>query len=572
MTQLLAASEPALQPAPQKGTVRRPSATGALFLLTVLVVANLPLFLCMPLATDVVYYDMQAENILHGGVHYRDLFEPNLPGIVWLHAAIRSVLGLSSEAMRLAGFGSLVAIAWLLARWLKLAGHAPRTQAWTALCVFWFVFSISEWSHCQRDTWMLVPALIGLHLRSRQIERLKSENASGSVAFQWAFLEGLCWASGFWIKPFIAVPALACCVVSAMSVRRAKLISLDIAGLLCGGLLIGSAGIAWMWQTNAWPYFIDTFLHWNPDYVQARKEGWTGIRVLATAYRFFPWSLLHLAAVPVALATLIRWMRAGSCESSESSGGKHQTLLAAFYLGWLAQSVSFQHLFDYVHAPGMILAIAVLANRPRAASWKWKLATVAFLFVAAATSPALRPARLSDWWNCVTQGSTPELRDRLSLFDQVEWQNLEKVATFLRSQNLREGELTCYNSTLVYLYPQLGLKPSTRYALLDMVFYCSPSHRRVIYEDVVKSPQRFVVTDIVDSGLSIEQGAEPGREGPLSPPPAYPKFKKSAYPWSLPIVFRAGRYLVHRVEQPVGPLLFNLPVRMQSAKSPSDNT
>lgn len=38
-------------------------------------------------------YDVAARNILRGGVHYRDVFDTNLPGIVWLMAAIRSAKG-----------------------------------------------------------------------------------------------------------------------------------------------------------------------------------------------------------------------------------------------------------------------------------------------------------------------------------------------------------------------------------------------------------------------------------------------------------------------------------------------
>ncbi len=38
-----------------------------------------PLFIRMPLATDVVLYDLQAQTALSGGTLYQDVFETNLP-------------------------------------------------------------------------------------------------------------------------------------------------------------------------------------------------------------------------------------------------------------------------------------------------------------------------------------------------------------------------------------------------------------------------------------------------------------------------------------------------------------
>ncbi|HEY1190874.1 MAG TPA: hypothetical protein VGE74_24800, partial [Gemmata sp.] len=47
-------------------------------------VAAVPLFLAMPPWCDVTLYQMAARNVLQGGVHYRDIFDTNLPGFVWL--------------------------------------------------------------------------------------------------------------------------------------------------------------------------------------------------------------------------------------------------------------------------------------------------------------------------------------------------------------------------------------------------------------------------------------------------------------------------------------------------------
>ena len=71
----------------------------ALLLLSLI---SLPIVVCMPLTSDTVLYDLQARNILDGGVMYRDILEPNLPGAVWIHLLVRSIAGWSLEVMRCA--------------------------------------------------------------------------------------------------------------------------------------------------------------------------------------------------------------------------------------------------------------------------------------------------------------------------------------------------------------------------------------------------------------------------------------------------------------------------------------
>src|SRR5262249_28049257 len=140
---------------------------------------NLPLFLCLPLYNDASHHDLCARNVLEGGVHYRDLFDTNLPGIIWIHMAIRALLGWRSEVLRLADFVIVTASVWLLVRWLGTRGLSRTAQVWTALALFLFYFSTEEVSHCQRDVWMLLPALLALGLRRQQVEALLAEAVSG---------------------------------------------------------------------------------------------------------------------------------------------------------------------------------------------------------------------------------------------------------------------------------------------------------------------------------------------------------------------------------------------------------
>src|SRR5687768_14319118 len=64
--------------------------------------AGVPLFLCMPPWNDVTLHDMAVRSMLRGGVHYRDVFDTNLPGIDWLMAGVRFAFGWSYEVLRAA--------------------------------------------------------------------------------------------------------------------------------------------------------------------------------------------------------------------------------------------------------------------------------------------------------------------------------------------------------------------------------------------------------------------------------------------------------------------------------------
>src|SRR5712692_3797241 len=99
----------------------------------VLLIVGLPLFVRMPPWLDITLYDISARNVLHGGVHYRDIYDNNLPGIVWLHMLIRSTLGYSSEAIRLVDEAIVGVVITLLTHWLALLGLSRAARTWTAL-------------------------------------------------------------------------------------------------------------------------------------------------------------------------------------------------------------------------------------------------------------------------------------------------------------------------------------------------------------------------------------------------------------------------------------------------------
>lgn len=62
-------------------------------LLAVLCLVGVPLFLAMAPSWDSTHYDLVARRVLRGGTMYRDTFDTNPPGIVWVHMAVRASLG-----------------------------------------------------------------------------------------------------------------------------------------------------------------------------------------------------------------------------------------------------------------------------------------------------------------------------------------------------------------------------------------------------------------------------------------------------------------------------------------------
>src|SRR5207249_430578 len=113
----------------------------------------------------------------------------------WLHAGVRTLLGWSVEAIRFADFLVLTGVIALLLRWLP-ASVSRSARLALALVLYTYYFSMTEWCHCQRDLWMLLPCLLALELRGRQIDRLANNPRSLSV-LGWAITEGLIWSIGF---------------------------------------------------------------------------------------------------------------------------------------------------------------------------------------------------------------------------------------------------------------------------------------------------------------------------------------------------------------------------------------
>jgi hypothetical protein len=175
-----------------------------------------------------------------------------------------------------------------------------------------------------------------------------------------------------------------------------------------------------------------------------------------------------------------------------------------------------------------------------------------------AKSLVFEAPRLALWGRCWREGSSPEVRNGLALivgFDATDWIHLARVAEFLRGEGVRDGELTCYHRGTIPLYLELGVQPSTRLVWIDILVHFFPGHMDEMRSELAHSGQRYLVSDLggprsLDPALAVSGG----KDQPLALPPGFPRDWATHYPWSEPVVFRSGRYLVHRATGPVGTL------------------
>lgn len=524
-------------------------------LLLLLWVTNLPLFLCMPPIDDAVLFDLHVREILSGGVPYREVLETNPPAMLFLMGGTRWLLGDSSVALRAVDLAIFSLVVLLAVTWMKDTGVSRPVRVWAALACYVFYFSQSEWCHCQRDMWLLAPALAVLCLRGRQIARWNLCASFPGTVFRWAVLEGLVLGLGMWLKPMLILPVGATWLVGLKWSRRWQIVVVDALGLVLGVGIAAAAGVMWLVGTGAWPYFVDTFLSWNPGYVAAGRQHWTRMRFLGSVTRLSPWYFVHLPALGFAAMSLGKLLARKAAQTDsriEEPTEVPLALSAAFYAGWLVQAFFLQHLFDYVQAPGVLLALIICIvaawHRLFAARRFWILASL-FFCLALAMSPIVRGDRLGCWWTCVTQGSTPEVRDRLRLLTLPDWRDLDRVAGYLRAQRIGDGELVCFNTSTIHLYWELGIRPATRYVYLENCLVFFPERTDQMLAEVAASAPRFIVSDLVAAGVpraSLDL-LSVGFRSPSQLAGSAPLF-----PWSQPIVFRAGRYAVHRVEGPLG--------------------
>lgn len=556
----------------------------ASFCLIALVIINVPLFLRMPLDTDVLLYDVCARSLLHGGVEYRDAFQHGMPGMTWVQALVRGAVGWRFESLRLIDLIIVGTIVYLLTLWLRRLHRSLLVRTWTAAALVAFYFSTSENNHCQRDIWMLLPALAAVFLRVRRLDDALSGRASPQRTLVSAAGEGLLWGLAFWIKPFVAIPALACWLITSVQTLRStaqpgRTIGLDTLGVLAGGVAAGAAGVGWLVSEGAWASFREIMFGWNPQYYAfARAEGWSAERLDDVFGALAPWGLVHLVAVPLALLQLWRGLKLPAGEMPRR-WVLYQAVFAGFYLAWLFQALVLQNLLQYIQVPPILLAVTVIAGsrwpqfdwltdpvlrsvrlsrddvqrvdlRRQHQAWGWAVA--GFATLALVWHPMFRPERWLLWPRCLTENNASELRDELALNDQADWQDLDQVAKYLIEQGgAKDQRLTCYSFSTPGLYVMLDIQPATRFPFLDSFLKAFPQRRPEIYDALRASKQKFVVTDLRTLGFTRQRSLIAGVPHLPKLDTVLPPDVALEFPWSLPIVFRAGSYSVHAVSEPI---------------------
>jgi hypothetical protein len=528
----------------------------------------LPLFLCMPPWLDTTFFDLSARTLLEGGVLYRDIFIHGLPGFMLILAPVRAIAGWRSETLRALDFLIVITITSLLIAFVR--PRSGRFVPWFAAAILVCYFSMNESGQCQPDGWMLLPALAAADLRRRQcVDLLAGQERAARLAGR-GLIEGSCWGVAMLIKPFAAVPAVATWLVSWAALHRnptprRRDLALDAASVTAGAALIGALCATWLKLSGNWPYFMAAvFSDWNTDYY--RSTAGISERLRSIYEVAWPWGLVQIVAIGLATANLVRllWGARGKLQVGHC-------LLCACYLAWMVQAYFIQRVFLYHIVPTLLLAIGVIGaqfsvfsvqfsdgNRAATAIRVSAFAAVALFGVwVIVKHPLLQSERLAWWPICWRERSSPRVRDALTLAPDrnvaADWAQLDNVRTYLAEMHLQDGQLTCFGVSTTPLYLSLHLKPSIRYVLIWTTLMQFRNHAGQIAGALDESRQIYVVNDLKDE---FTQGNDayvfnPGY--PFGLPP-FPAGLVNRFPWTEPIVFRSGRYLVHRIRPNRAPI------------------
>jgi hypothetical protein len=531
-------------------------------------VVGVPLFLRMPLWCDVTLYQISARNMLAGGVHYRDVFDTNPPGFGWMLCGVRVLLGTSSEAVRFVDLAIVVAITAFLVILARSAGATSAGVAWMTAAIAAFYPFIHEFNHIQRDVWMMLPAVAAIGLRLRRIQGVRRPMAT-------AFLEGLLWGLGCWVKPHVLIVAACVWFVSTNRIGSIRETIRDFVAVFAGGVAAGLMGLGWLIGTGAWPYFIDVWQNWNTAYAE--------IVFKELPYRFFvqqlnyfpPYSCFVLLAVPLALWNL-------RDRSSTDPARFRRAMLATVYLSWMLNTMLLQRGYHYAHVPETLLMLAVFAaNRwPVSVGLSLIQITVGIFLLIANHAPGLNetdhrvqakywvyrnftePNAAFDldrtrWWaGCFGGNPSRELRKGVGRwvnhFGGLDPVELGAVADFLREQGVRDGELIAWHDSPHELYLELGIAPGFRFMHVGTMSGLGKWQREQVLRELQAAipHARFVVSDMHRITKHHDRLNETGPDGlPL----LLPTWQRTEFPFNQPVVFRSpsGRYLVHTISNPV---------------------
>lgn len=544
-------------------------------------VIGLPLFYRMPPWCDLTLYDLAARAIMTGGVHYRDVFDTNLPGFVWTLVLIRRTLGPGTEVVRLVDVCVVFSCCLLLVRLAMRAGADRAAIAWMVAGFIVFYPFTTEFCHAQRDVWMLLPALLAVTLR-----------LNPSSGFWKSFGEGVLWGVAVWFKPHVLFPAVAVWLATG---RRGFL------GNLLGGSLVGAIGIVWLVRTGTWPYFVEVFAKWNPHYTEYlfAEIGW---RSVSHWFHFAPWTFLQPLVVFLAVADLShrrkwvarlpRWSYVAAADEHRAST---RSVLAALYLGWLLQSFLLQRQFPYVHVPCTLIAFAIFAahrwaavpfgvvflaitsavavyceNSPSARERTDRIERVfPWFWLAVPKHPLADVDRWREWpgcWSSLSEIENLRRQDRLAsypgYFAAIAFEEAHETAEWLKDRGATAADVICWHSSPHAVYLDLPGTPAFRFMHVD-----TPLIRQATYgylrEELLRNAvprAKYVVADLCRAFVAAPPELERAwkrREPPLPP------IALTAFPYNQSPVFRSGdgrgRYIVYELTRPVDVIEYDLP-------------
>ncbi|MBA4066018.1 MAG: hypothetical protein C0501_20325 [Isosphaera sp.] len=526
--------------------------------------AGLPLFLRMPLWCDLTLYDLAARNLLDGGVHYRDVFDTNLPGFVWALAALRGVFGFGAVTLRVADLVIVAGVVLLIDRLAGRGGGTPAARWWAvAGAAVLYPFAV-EMAHCQRDTWMALPVLAAVLLRVRRAADPSPR------PFAAAALEGALWGAAVWVKPHAVFMAAGVWLVTARRVAGGwRGFAADVLGNLAGGLAVGAAGVLALVASGTWPHFWEVIDVWAPEYADlAGREYEMGYNHDLQLGWFPPWSLWLLPTLPLAALSVldaVPWGRrppAGDARPGpvgrvlpgwlwDREAGPDarfaRAALAALWFAWACQAYFVQRAFMYVHMAETLLMLGLWAAH------RWAVPFVVILWVtvtslawvAADHDPAVREVltrwsrhdgvpdhgepdrerylvrhplayweRTRHWPDCwrtdLTEAERYALWDRVKRYQDHEaspgWEELAEVAEYLRSRGAGDGEVIAWHDSPHALYLTMNLRPGLRFQHINTVVGISDRGRAQVMAELWEKAgtARFAVSDLGWAALGQE--------------------------------------------------------------------
>jgi hypothetical protein len=566
-------------------------------LLLAVLVSQVPLFMQEGLTPDAINFDMQARCALEGGVLYRDLSELNFPGMTWCHMLLRSTWGWSPYVLRSADLIVMLLNGFLLSILATANLSVPTAIRWALrgyflLSVTVFYFGTSEWCHCQRDPWMLLPCLGALFLRwhvwslkvappvdgtiTRHKILMVDSNFSLIAIYTFGIAEGLLWGIAFWMKPYVAIPALSLILITGLQQQHPQRYQAHTICVIIGGALIGTIGSAWMIYTGAWSHFWETLRTINPQYLASSSKRSTLGIYLGHTQRFWPYILFHLSAIYFTTKQFLRLIHAISNTEiplpKALPASMEYRLLGAFYFGWLIQSFGMQQVFDYVHVSGIFIAMAITWQ----GWWEWiiphalqtnsssetlsntdddtvqlfityritslNLGLVVAMFVLE-PSAVVQWRRLKHWQECVSTPApdllAPETRDDLRIWPFPRWVEFEPLLRFLEDKQLKDRSVLVYSGNMMPVYPRLNLHAPAKYLYPDVGARLFPGMRDTFLNAYQESPMMYIVCDIREDGWTGDdpQGLFKLSDVGLTPDTVF-------FPYNQEPVFRSGGYLV----------------------------